>query len=267
MTQGPIAKMRVQPSSPVEYSLPMGEELLPMNPLLGKRLRLSFEGQIQCVECARKIKKTFGQGYCYPCFTSLAAADSCIIKPEQCHYAAGTCREPAWGEANCLIPTSVYLANSSALKVGITRGLDPRTRWIDQGASQGLLIRIAKDRLESGRVEVALKEFLSDKTNWRTMLKGSPVPLGLQAGRDRVLDLYAQAHPQDPLPGTQPEAAEVLQIDYPVLQYPEKIRSHNLEKEPTLEGTLTGIKGQYLIFDTGVINMRKYSGFLLTLES
>ena len=266
MSSGPISKMHVQHTSPVTYSLPMGELEVPINPLLGQRIKLSFEGQISCVECGRKIKETFGQGYCYPCFTRLAAADTCIIKPELCHYAAGTCREPEWGLANCMIPTSVYLANSSTLKVGITRGLDPRTRWIDQGASQGLLIRVAKDRLESGQIEVALKEFLADKTNWRTMLKGIPDPMDLAAERDRVLALYAERHPEQPLPGSDPGQAEQLQIEYPVLEYPDKIRSHNLEKEPVLEGSLMGIKGQYLILDTAVINMRKYSGFHLSLQ-
>lgn len=266
MSSGPISKMNVQPTSPVTYSLPIGDAEVPINPLLGQRIRLSFEGQISCVECQRKIKKTFGQGYCFPCFRRLAAADTCIIRPERCHFAAGTCREPEWGLANCMIPTSVYLANSSTLKVGITRGLDPRTRWIDQGASQGLLIRVAKDRLESGHIEVALKEFLADKTNWRTMLKGVPDPMDLVAERDRILALYAETHPDQPLAGSVPAEANLVQLEYPVLEYPAKVRSHNLEKEPILEGSLMGIKGQYLILDTAVINMRKYSGYHLSLH-
>jgi len=265
--KGQISKMRVQPSSPVTYELPMGDAGLAINPLLGQQLRIEFLGEITCIECGRKIKKTFNQGYCYPCMTRLAAADQCMIKPELCHYAEGTCREPEWGEAHCLIPTSVYLANSSALKVGITRGLDPRTRWIDQGASQGLLIRIAKDRLESGRIEVALKEFLADKTNWRAMLKGSPEPVDLIAERDRVLERYQELHPEAPLPGTHATDAEVLQFEYPVLEYPTTIRSHNLDKTPLLEGTLLGVKGQYLLLDSAVINMRKYTGYHLSLES
>ena len=80
--------------------------------------------------------------------------------------------------------------------------------------------------------------------------------------RDELFDKAGQELPGEKLPG-----AEVVQIRYPVLEYPEKVRSHNLDKEPRLEGTLMGIKGQYLIFDTAVINMRKYAGYLMQVSA
>jgi hypothetical protein len=262
---GRILKMRVKPESPVQYELPVGDDALPMNPLLGKTLRIEWGGEIRCTHCDRSTKKSFSQGYCYPCFQRLAQCDSCIIKPELCHYDKGTCREPEWGETHCLIPHTVYLANSSGLKVGITRGTDPRTRWIDQGASQGLAIRTVPTRLASGTVEVALKAHVADKTNWRKMLKETPEAIDMPAERDRLLNELAAATPDFEAPGFAMPDAEVVAFKYPILQHPEKIVSHNLDKKPEAEGQLQGIKGQYLILDTGVINMRKYGGYVLTV--
>ncbi len=262
---GSIRKMHTALGSPVSYALPVGEETVPMNDALGKTLRLEFLGAISCIACGRAIKKSFAQGYCYPCFRDLPETDGCIVRPETCHFAAGTCRDATWGEAHCMRPHTVYLANSSGLKVGITRGLDPVSRWIDQGASEGLAIRRVATRLESGLVEVRFKEFVADKTDWRRMLRGVPAPIDLGARRDELLGRFEEAHPDEPLPGAPCPDALPLAIEYPVLEYPEKIRSHNLDKEALLEGTLLGIKGQYLIFDCAVINMRKYAGYHLTV--
>lgn len=255
--------MAVELDTPVSYTLPVGDAALPLNEFVGKRFVLEWRNEIRCIHCDRKIKKSFQQGYCYPCFTSLARCDSCVIKPELCHYDQGTCREPEWGEKHCLIPHTVYLANSSGLKVGITRGLDPLTRWIDQGASQGLTIRVAKNRLEAGQIEVALKAFVADKTNWRAMLKGTPEPLDMDAERDRLLATYDSEGPGAVLPGAAPDGVSPVRIDYPVEEYPTKVASHNLDKNARVEGTLHGIKGQYLILDTGVINLRKFAGYVL----
>lgn len=263
--RGPVRKMLTRRESPVAYSLPLGEAVIPLNERLGQSIRLAFTGSISCIACGRSIKRTFVGGYCFPCSRDLPAADGCMVKPETCHFAAGTCRDAAWGEDQCMRPHTVYLANSSGLKVGITRGLDPVGRWIDQGACQGLAIREVGSRLESGQVEVALRQFVSDRTDWRRMLKGEPERVDLAGSRDRILDLYQEEHPGDPLPGAPVPAAREVSIQYPVLEYPEKVRAHNLDKEPELEGTLLGIKGQYLVLDRAVLNVRKYAGYHLQL--
>jgi len=264
--QGPIAKMTSRPERPVSYALPVGSESLPLNPRLGETLRLEFEGDISCIHCGRAIKKTFNQGYCYPCFTRLARCDRCIVKPELCHYDRGTCREPEWGRENCLIAHTVYLSVSSGLKVGITRGLDPSTRWIDQGATQGLAIRTVPSRLDSGHVEVALKQYVADRTEWRAMLRGDAATVDLEAERDRLLALREAEHPDDPLSGEPAANAKPVTLVYPVLEYPTRVRSHDFAKQPLLEGSLVGIKGQYLIFDTTVVNVRKYAGYHLRIS-
>lgn len=269
--QGSIRKMTTQLQDTVQYFLPVGDEQLPMNDLLGKQLKISHTTGIHCVNCGKKIKKSYQQGHCYPCMQKLASCDMCILKPETCHYAAGTCREPSWGEENCFRDHYVYLANSSALKVGITRGTQVPTRWIDQGASQALPIFKVKNRLHSGVIEHALKPFIADKTNWRKMLQGEAESQDMAAARDGLLDqakgvLLAASEQFEEGAYTPLEDAETIGINYPVIEYPVKIKSFNLDKTPSLEGTLMGIKGQYLIFDTGVINMRKYAGYELSIS-
>lgn len=259
MIEGNILKMLTKHEAPVEYQLPIGDEKININDLLGKKVSFSFNGDIHCVNCGRKTKKSFNQGHCFPCMRDLAACDMCIVKPELCHYDAGTCREPEWGEQHCLQDHYVYLANSSGVKVGITRATQIPTRWMDQGAIQAIKIGKVKNRLQSGIAEMALKEFVADKTNWRTMLKGEIEPIDLEEKRDELLDYWPDEVLGEPL-----YEEDLVEIEYPVLEYPKKITSLNLEKAPTVEGTLMGIKGQYLIFDIGVINLRKYQGYFLS---
>jgi hypothetical protein len=250
---------------PVQYQLPVGVNLLPMNENIGKTIQLYYKSEIHCIACGRKTSKSFGQGHCFPCFRSLASCDMCIMKPETCHYAAGTCRQPEWGEANCFIPHYVYLANSSGIKVGITRGTQIPTRWIDQGASQALPVFRVASRLQSGLLEVVLKQHVSDRTDWRKMLKADAEPMELKSIRDELLAECAteieEVKKQQDEAKIEAVDEDVVDIRFPVSQYPEKIKSLNFDKQPEIEGTLMGIKGQYLILDTGVLNIRKFSGY------
>jgi len=264
--RGSLSKMAVRLGETAQYAFRLDEQEVPVNPLLGKRVRLEFLGAIHCSHCGRKTKKSFSQGYCYPCFTKLAQCDSCIVSPEKCHFDAGTCREPEWGERFCMTDHVVYLANSSGVKVGITRASQIPTRWLDQGASQALPIFRVATRQQSGLVEDLLRTQVADKTNWRALLKGDAVPLDLPAIRDQLLESCAEGiaalQQRFGLQAIQPVGdAEVVEIRYPVEAYPTKVASHDLEKTPVVEGILRGIKGQYLILDTGVINLRKYTAY------
>lgn len=272
LASGGVRKMVSALGDPVSYRLPLGAEEVPVNPLLGQSVTLRYDGAIHCIYCDRKTSKSFNQGYCYPCFKRLARCDSCIVSPQKCHFHAGTCREPDWGLEHCMIEHVVYLAHTSGLKVGITRGSQVPTRWIDQGATQALpLFRVAS-RLHSGLVEVALARHVGDRTNWQAMLKGAGEPLDLAAEAE-LLVAAAEGHLNELLAEHGVAAiqrqtdAEETAISYPVLEYPEKVKSLNLDKTPVVGGTLLGIKGQYLIFDTGVINMRKYGGYQLSLTT
>lgn len=271
LASGAARKMKTQLAEQVEYTALLGDQEVPMNQYLGKVLTLKYLGAINCVHCDRKTNKSFSQGYCYPCFKRLAQCDSCIMSPEKCHFAQGTCREPEWGEANCNIDHFVYLANTSGLKVGITRHSQIPTRWMDQGASQAKPIFRVSSRLQSGLVETTFKAHIADKTNWRAMLKGKAEPADLEAARQSLMSEcageIAALHDTHGLQSiTVLEDEQDTLINYPVLEYPSKVSSFNLDKDPIAMGTLTGIKGQYLIFDTGVINIRKYGGYHLSLS-
>ena len=267
---GQLRKMRVELQSPVDYYLPIDEEEIHLNPFIGSTIKLEYNGKIFCVHCNRKTNKSFNQGYCFPCFRKLAQCDSCIMSPEKCHYDKGTCREPEWGEEFCMQDHYVYLANSSGVKVGITRGNQIPTRWIDQGAIQALPIFRVSTRLQSGLVEVLFKQHVADKTNWRTMLKGGNPKVDLLAERDHLMAECAEGIEQlQQQYGLQAISAlpdsNSVDIEFPVTEYPAKVTSLNLVKTPVIEGVLMGIKGQYLIFDTGVLNIRNLTAHDVTI--
>jgi hypothetical protein len=270
MLSGTLRKMRADLGTgnhpdEVDYFLPIGNQELPLNPCIGKHLKLEFLGNIICKNCGNKTRKSFSQGFCFPCMRRLAQCDMCILKPETCHFHMGTCREPEWGEKNCFVPHYVYLSNTSGLKVGITRHTQIPTRWIDQGATQATIMFKVESRHQSGLVETAFKALVADKTNWRTMLKENQPDRDLVAKADEFksnLQLDA-SHKIDifPIDTIDEQYSDIASIRYPVLEFPKTIKSHNFDKNPVVEGMLMGIKGQYLMFDTGVINVRKFTSY------
>ncbi len=268
---GTLSKLASQLNSEnmVEYQLPLGDQLIPLNPLIGQKLTLTYTGNIYCSHCTKKTKKSYSQGYCFVCMKKLARCDMCMMKPEICHFEQGTCREPEWAEGFCMAPHYVYLSNTSAIKVGITRQTQLPTRWIDQGATQGLPIFEVKTRHISGLVEIALAEYINDKTNWRNMLKGDNSELDLKAEAtklipliDNKLDDIRLRYGNDAIKQIN---ADITRIHYPLEQHPTKVSSHNFDKTPVVSGILQGIKGQYLILDTGVLNIRKFTSYEITL--
>jgi hypothetical protein len=257
-------------TSEATYQLVLGQQQVEMQPLIGQSIQFKFENEIHCQACNRLTKKSYSGGFCFPCSQTLAQCDLCMMKPETCHFAAGTCREPDWGESVCMQDHIVYLANSSGIKVGITRVSQMPTRWIDQGATQALPIFRVQSRYQSGLVEVLFKKHVSDRTDWRKMLKGSAESVDLMAIRDNLMNECSE----DIAALQQRFGAEaivplvdkaMLNIHYPVQHYPEKIKSLNFDKTPEISGVLQGIKGQYLMLDTGVLNIRKFSGYQVTM--
>jgi hypothetical protein len=263
---GHLAKMQVELDQQVQYFLPLDDHREPLNALLGKQIRLEYLGDIHCVHCGRRSKKSFSQGYCYPCFTKLPQCDTCIMSPEKCHYEQGTCRDPSWGEEYCFTDHYVYLANSSGVKVGITRGSQIPTRWIDQGATQAMPIFRVKSRYQAGLIEDCLREHVADRTHWQKMLKGNSDAVDLEEIRDSIIaksesGLSAIEQKFGLLAIQRLYHQQIVDINFPVLEFPEKVKSLNFDKQPIVEGVLQGIKGQYLILDTGVINIRKFTAY------
>lgn len=261
----------------VHYTFRLDQNPIALPLILGQLVQIEWTGKIFCTSCGAKTSKSFSQGHCYKCMISKASCDLCIMKPETCHYHLGTCREESFAREVCFKPHIVYLANSSGLKVGITRLSQMPTRWLDQGATQALPIMQVGSRRLSGHIESMIAEQVADKTDWRKLLKGQAQPLDLVAEREQIINEFSakiqNIRDEFSLNLEFDEGLNILEHEqprefiYPVLQYPEKIKSHNLDKTAKIEGVLHGIKGQYLILDTGVINIRKYTGYELILRS
>lgn len=260
--EGNLHKMHTEFGEPIRYSLRLEDGELNVNELLGKKVSIEFGGRINCVACGRATKKAFGQGFCYPCFANAPQNAECIVRPELCEGHLGKGRDPEWELQHHVQPHFVYLALSSGLKVGITRSTQVPTRWIDQGASQAIILAEVPYRQLSGQIEVALKDHYNDKTNWQRMLKNEVLHEDLLQKKEEAkgfLPIKLQQYVND--------NAQIWHLHYPSLDTPLKVKSIQLAKQPTLEGVLTGIKGQYLIFDNQkVINIRNHSGYYVNIE-
>lgn len=257
MTNGLLTKMRVNNGSPIQYTLQLNEAVA-MNDLLGQQIRMEWSGRIFCSSCGKQTKSSFGQGFCYKCFMEAPEAAPCIISPELCRAHLGEGRNVEWERTHHDQPHVVYLAQSDAVKVGVTRADQCFTRWIDQGAHASIILAETPNRYTAGLIEVALKEILKDKTNWQRMLKNDI---------NHDIDLVEEkGMAEDALPFDLRDFVSgddsVHVFEYPVLQFPAKVKSVGFDKTPVVEGKLAGIKGQYLIFeDQSVINMRKHTSY------
>ena len=259
--QGVLTKMQTELGYPIQYYLVFKDYFLNVNQLLDKKVTINFEGY-QCLNCG-KTKKIYRQGFCYDCFYKIPQAADWIIKPElsKAHLNIED-RDLDYEKAVQLKPHIVYLANSSNVKVGVTRKTQVPTRWIDQGAHEAIEIVEVPNRYLAGITEVALKNYVGDKTNWRTMITNKIADENLVAWRDKL----KQYIPEEAKPYFI-ENNKVTHMDFPVLQYPQKPKSLNLVKTPNFEGFLKGIKGQYLIFeDNTIFNVRSNEGFVVTIK-
>ena len=264
MKTGNIRKLKSKFGSSIEYFLPLSGEDIAINPLIGKHITLNFTGKINCIHTGKELKKAYGQGYSWESFITLPECDQCIVKPELCHYSKGTCRDSNWGEEHCMQPHVIYLSLTSGSKIGITRKTQVPTRWIDQGAVKAIKLCEVKNRLTSGLIEIEVAKEVGDKTNWRNMLKNIYPEVDLLELKKEILNKYG-----DLLKKFEAEVLddEIYEFNYPVESYPEKVKSYNFDKNPTIDDKLIGVKGQYLIFENGVINMRKFQGYEVELAS
>lgn len=257
---GVLTKMQTENGTPIQYYLIFESDFLNINQLLDKKITIQFLGY-QCLNCGSD-KKIYRQGFCYDCFFEVPQAADWIMHPElSTAHLDKEDRDLEFEKKVQLQPHVVYLANSSNVKVGVTRKSQIPTRWIDQGAHEAIEIVEVPNRYLAGITEVALKEHVSDKTNWRTMLKNEIKDEDLVKWRDKLKVFIPE------------EAVEYFiennsetHLDFPVLKYPTKLQSLNLDKSPNYEGVLKGIKGQYLIFDDHtVFNVRGSEGYVISI--
>ncbi|WP_396157864.1 DUF2797 domain-containing protein [Flavobacterium sp.] len=263
--EGVLTKMQTEFSNPIQYYLVFENSFLSLNQLLGKPMEISFVGY-QCLHCGKK-KKIFRQGFCYDCFMSSAAAGDWIMKPElsTAHLEIED-RDLEYEKRVQLQPHIVYLALSSDVKVGVTRGTQVPTRWIDQGAIQAIPIVEVPNRYLAGITEVALKNHYADKTNWQKMLKMNPETSGPMVDLIKEKASLKYLIPKEVQDYYDLNANDLYEMHFPILSYPSKVNSLNLDKSPNFSGKLSGIKGQYLLFEDGtVFNVRTFEGYVVRI--
>lgn len=266
IVSGNLTKMKSDYSEGVvRYRLPLGNADIDMNDIIGKEVRFTYLNKINCVVCGAEIKRTYGgRAICRHCYETSPQAEECLFYPEKCKAHLGVARDMEWSKKQCLIPHFVYLAVSSGLKVGVTRYHQVPQRWIDQGAVKAVKLAETPNRHIAGVIEVFLKQHLADKTSWKTMLKS--------VSDDFAIDLLSEKAKAAALLPTELQQYitkdnEVLEIKYPLDHSPGNPKNLNLEDQKEIKGTVTGIKGQYVLFDNGyVLNMNRYSGFLVEME-
>lgn len=263
-----LRKMRTTLDHTAQYTLPIIHILEQqgtyyMNPLVGETIRLEFLNNIHCVATGKKIKKTFGEGLSYDAWLTSPLASPSIVRPELSRIHEGIAlRDYDWEMANHNQPHYVYLSRTSDVKVGVTRATNVPSRWIDQGATEAMVIAKTPYRQLAGLIEVSLKEHFTDKTSWQAMLKNQSNTDSLISKKEFALEMLGEEY--EPF---FEDADDITSISYPVLNYPLKVTSLKLDTKPKIEGKLMGIKGQYLLFDDGtVFNVRAHAGYQVTIE-
>jgi hypothetical protein len=238
---------------------------LNLNDCIGKQIRFVATGDIRCVLHGEKLNKTFGEGLCWKGFQDSSNASPCIIHPELCqaHEGIALRGDMEWEKANHLIPHVVYLSFTSGVKVGVTSERNLFSRWIDQGARQGLVFARVPYRQLAGEFEVMLKEHVADKSNWKGMLQPMFAEAsGLLAAKENLLFEIPDAY-QDFID----DEDKVWDIQFPCEDRPVNPKTWKLTPENVYEGKLKGIVGQYLILDNQqVINIRSHAGYEIDLE-
>lgn len=259
--KGVLTKMQTEFGQPIQYYLVFETDFLNMNQLLNKSMSMTLVGH-QCLNCGLD-KPIYRQGFCQSCFFDIPQAADWIMRPElSTAHLDKEDRDLEYEKKVQLQPHVVYLANSSHVKVGVTRKSQIPTRWIDQGAHEAIEIVEVPNRYLAGIAEVSLKDHVSDKTNWRNMLKNEVEDEDLVEWRQKLKKYL----PQDTLDYFIENNTET-HIEFPVLKFPLKPKSLNLEKTNSYTGKLVGIKGQYLIFDDDtVFNVRGNEGLVVEIS-
>jgi hypothetical protein len=236
-----------------------------MNEMVGKNIRMVATGDVRCILHGEKLSKTFGEGLCWNGFQDSSNASPCIIHPELCqaHEGVALRGDMEWETNNHLIPHVVYLSFTSGVKVGVTSERNLFSRWIDQGARQGLVFARVPYRQLAGEFEVMLKEYVSDKSNWKGMLQ----PLFMEnfdllAAKENLLFEIPDAY-QDFID----DEDKVWNIQYPCEDRPVNPKTWKLNSGNVYEGKLKGIVGQYLILENQqVLNIRSHAGHEVELN-
>jgi len=255
MFKGVLKKMITEQAEPIRYFLNFENDLVELNQFLDQKVKIDFV-RTECLNC-HASKTIFRQGFCQTCFFEIPLAGDWVMRPELSKAHLGQeDRDLEYEKKVQLQPHIIYLALSSHLKVGVTRKTQIPTRWIDQGAHEAMTIIEVPNRYLAGIGEVALKEYFSDKTNWRKMLQNEITPVKWEEAFKKSIECLPKE--LDSYKGT---IQSLEKIFFPVQYYPSKVNSLNLQKSAVYEGKLIGIKAQYMLFeDQTVFNVRSNEG-------
>ncbi len=257
----------------VRYTLTVAGQALPLSALLGRTVAITSLGAVLCAGCGERSMVALGGGYCRRCFLSLPQCDRCFRSPEHCHHHLGTCRDPAWGSRVCMAPHVVYLAETSGLKVGITRPARTRSRWMEQGALQARPWLQARTRRIAGEVEARLRADVSDRTNWRQMLRHRTPDLDLARAVAECEDRHAEGlaalraeFGADALLPVQDPTTWRGRFPLPEHGAPSLHALRLVNAGDRVQGQVLGAKARYLVLDSGVFNAASHDGLLVQLE-
>ena len=259
--QGVVKKMVTELSTPINYFIEFEDNFIHLNQFIDKLFKFECIGY-SCLSCSES-QNLYRQGFCKSCFFESPLTGDWIMRPElsKAHLNIAD-RDLDYEKKIQLQPHVVYLSNTGRIKVGVTRKSQIPYRWIDQGAHEAVELLQTPNRFLAGEAEVALKKYMSDKTNWRSMLKNERDSSNIKSSKD---------HAKNFIPSNLlhyfVDASNVLSIDFPVLEYPDNPKSIKLNKDSFFSGILKGVKGQYLIFEKNqVLNYRAHEGHIFKIE-
>ncbi len=236
----------------------------PINDWVGKRMIIEYNGQINCRVTGQLLRKSYGEGMSYQTWMEHPSAVPSVLRPELSRIHEGIAlRDFDWEQKHHNQPHFLYISHTGDFKVGVTRTTNCPFRWHDQGAVSAIAIALTPYRQLAGEMEVALKEILSDKTNYRKMLLDvQPKTVALDDLKEECFEHLGAVYESFFIDESPQE------FKYPVMTYPSKVTSLKLDKTPRIEGMLQGIKGQYLMFDGGrVLNLRRHSGYWVRIQA
>ncbi|WP_417589102.1 DUF2797 domain-containing protein [Owenweeksia hongkongensis] len=258
-----LSKMPAYINGQVHYLLKTDNDFLKINDCIGREFSIEFVGEKYCASCGNQFTDLYRMGFCKNCFFTSPMAGESIIRPELSRAHLGEeDRDLAFEKGYQLQEHVVYLANSGGLKVGVTRQQQVPTRWIDQGATQAIVLAKTSNRYEAGMIEVDMKNHVADKTAWQRMLKNEDAEVNLVEEKERLAGLLSAD-----LQHFVCDDNEIHSMDYPVEHYPTKVKAINLDKNAEVKAVLQGIRGQYLIFEGGgVLNLRGHTGYRVKIS-
>jgi hypothetical protein len=257
----PLLLTQLNKENQVEYYIK--ENNFFFNSIIGRKVTILLRGLGKCAHCKKPLKNRMYDAYCRACFYALPYLDFCMLRPEKCHLHLGTCRDSVWGKENCFSPHYLYISYTSDFKVGVTRCSVALRRWITQGAIYALPLVVAPSRKIAGMLEDYLKKFEKHTTNWRNMLRmpnNAPLMQTFDSKRSKINLHLQELLTQSEYTGVELVNYSKIQISYPYLYLLEKIKTVNLLNLKQFSDVLIGIKGQYLIFDTAVLNLSSHWG-------